>query len=357
MKSVILQGVTKVFGGKKVLNNLNLRIEGGQFVALLGPSGCGKTTILRIIAGLEEPDEGRVFIDAEEITHTPAYKRKINTVFQQQGLFPHLTVFENIAYGLEIKGLAKDEIKSKVQQQIKKINLLGLENKYPETLSGGQKQRVALARSLVMEPDILLFDEPLSALDIRLKERMLIECSNLQKSLKTTFIYITHDRQEALTVADKIIVMGFEGVVEQIGSPQEIYQRPNNKFVANFVGEVNILAGSIAHEQRETIFFDTEVGILKVNQENGPESLGVTGKFFASIRPELIHLDKDKNLVYKNIIEGYIQNAIFSGFFMQYHVQVGEEVSLLVFEDNFSFKQGDKVFVHIHQEDILILED
>lgn len=359
MKSVSLCNITKSFAGKIVLDNLSLSVDAGIFFALLGPSGCGKTTLLRIIAGLETPDFGRVCLDGEDVTTLPAYKRKINTVFQQQGLFPHLTVYENIAYGLMIKGLPKEEIREKVEKQVRIINLLGLEKKYPATLSGGQQQRVALARSLIMEPAVLLFDEPMSALDVRLKEHLLIECMNLQQTLKTTFIYITHDRKEALTVADKLAIMNFDGKVEQVGSPKKVYQRPTSRFVANFVGDVIIVGGVVESISDSAIVLGTDVGLVTAAcTANDSKNITVGLRLFISVRPERIHLAyvrKDGD-GYANIISGKIIGVIFSGVFMRYTVQVDKDISFLVFEDDFSFKQNDSVFLHFHSEDVVLLE-
>ncbi len=357
MKSVSLSNITKSFAGKKILNNLNLVVDAGIFFALLGPSGCGKTTLLRIIAGLEAPDSGQVWLDGEDVTSLPAYKRKINTVFQQQGLFPHLTVFENIAYGLMIKGLPLEEIREKVEKQIKIVNLLGLEKKYPSTLSGGQQQRVALARSLIMEPAVLLFDEPMSALDVRLKEHLLIECVNLQQTLKTTFIYITHDRKEALTVADRLAIMNFDGKVEQVDTPKNIYQQPSSRFVANFVGDVIIIGGLVLGVDGEVVTLETDIGVVYA-QLNSKDVVIVGRHVFISVRPERIHLGYAPKTAegYANIISGKITSVIFSGVFMRYTVATESQINFLVFEDDFSFKQNEKIFLHFHSEDVVLLD-
>jgi len=356
MKSVSLLNISKSHGDKKILDNLSLFIEAGGFFVLLGPSGCGKTTILRIIAGLEKPDSGKVLLGDEDITQQPAYQRRVNTVFQQQGLFPHLTVFENIAYGLVVRGLPREAIYEKVERQIKIVNLLGLEKKYPETLSGGQLQRVALARSLVMEPDVLLFDEPMSALDARLKERMLIECLNLQHALKTTFIYITHDRKEALMVADEIAVMNFDGKVEQVAAPKQVYLRPRSRFVANFIGDVNIIAGVIKDLDQSTASLQTDIGNLSSMVDATSIVWSVGARIFASIRPERIALSYEELSGFGNKLKGHIESIIFSGVFMRYMVATSVGTTLLVFEDNFSFKVGDEVFVHFHNDDVIMLE-
>lgn len=358
MKSVALINISKSFSGKKILDNLNLFIEPGVFFVLLGPSGCGKTTLLRIIAGLEQADSGKILVGDEDITMLPAYQRKINTVFQQQGLFPHLTVFENIAYGLMVRGVSKEEVNERVEKQIKIVNLLGLEKKYPNTLSGGQQQRVALARSLIMEPDILLFDEPMSALDPRLKERMLIECLNLQHTLKTTFIYITHDRKEALTVADRLAIMNFDGQIEQIDTPKKVYQKPHSRFVANFVGDVNIFGGTVHSTTESKTCLKTSVGdVFAVNDLESNREWSLGSKIFISIRPERVYLSFEKMNGYENIIVGKITSVIFSGIFMRYVVAIEDEITFLVFEDNFSFEEDNEVFVHFSSNDVVILEN
>ncbi len=355
MKSVSLVGVSKTFEGRKVLDNLNLHIEPGIFFALLGPSGCGKTTILRLIAGLEYPDSGAVYIGDKNVSSIPAYKRKVNTVFQRQGLFPHLSVFENIAYGLMIRGEDCKIIQEKVERQIKSVNLAGLEKKYPGTLSGGQQQRVALARALVMEPEVLLFDEPLSALDVRLKERMLIECVNLQKAIKTTFIYITHDQKEALTVADKLAIMDFGGTISQIGDPRSIYQKPETRFVANFIGDTTIFSGFISNIEDNVAKIKTGFGACLVNVDEESEDFHSGIKVFCSIRPEKIHLTKTFEAAFSNVVKGTVVSAIYSGLFMHYSVEVEKGISFLVFESDFSFDEGDVVYINFNAQDVVIL--
>src|SRR3972149_1934863 len=245
MRTIRFERVTKLYEGEIVLDNLSLEIPMGQFFALLGPSGCGKTTILRLLAGLEEVDSGKIFLGDEEITHQPVFKRKINTVFQQYALFPHLTVFENVAYSLRVRRFSEDLVKTKVFEILKMVRLIGFESKFPRSLSGGQQQRIALARALVNEPTVLLLDEPLAALDLKLKEEMLIELSELQDKLQTTFIYVTHDQFEALTVSDQMAIMNEQGYIEQMGTPKAIYEFPSSRFVANFVGNTNIIEGKL----------------------------------------------------------------------------------------------------------------
>ncbi|MGO1371441.1 MAG: spermidine/putrescine ABC transporter ATP-binding protein [Senegalia sp. (in: firmicutes)] len=237
-----LENLKKSYGETQVLKNINLKIKQNEFLTLLGPSGCGKTTTLRIIGGFEEATYGNVYFNDEKINDLPPYKRKINTVFQKYALFPHMNIFENIAFGLKIKKLSNDLINKKVKKMLKLVGLEGYEQREISSLSGGQQQRIAIARALVNEPEVLLLDEPLGALDLKLRQEMQLELKNMQKEVGITFIYVTHDQEEALTMSDTIIVMN-EGEIQQKGSPVDIYNEPKNKFVAKFVGESNIING------------------------------------------------------------------------------------------------------------------
>lgn len=239
---VELKDISVAFGQEKVLNKLNLSIKDGEFVTLLGPSGCGKTTTLRIIAGFATPDEGDILFEGNSINDMPAHKRQVNTIFQRYALFPHLNVYENIAFGLRVKKISEKEIKERVAEIIKLVNLEGFEKRSISNLSGGQQQRVAIARAVVNRPKVLLLDEPLAALDLKLRKDMQVELKNIQKNLGITFIFVTHDQEEALTISDTVVVMN-EGIVQQIGSPKDIYNEPQNAFVADFIGESNILPG------------------------------------------------------------------------------------------------------------------
>jgi spermidine/putrescine transport system ATP-binding protein len=237
---VRLEGVRKRYGEVVALDGVDLEIRRGEFFSLLGPSGCGKTTLLRLLAGFETPDAGRVLIGGKDMAGVPPYERPVNTVFQNYALFPHMTVAGNIAFGLRMKGLPQGEIRKKVAWALELVDLLGLEGRYPRELSGGQKQRVALARALVLEPQVLLLDEPLSALDLKLRQELRVELMQLQRRLGTTFVFVTHDQEEALVMSDRIAVMR-AGRVEQVGLPDEVYERPKNRFVADFLGRSNLL--------------------------------------------------------------------------------------------------------------------
>ena len=244
--AVDLKNISKEYNDVTVLDNINLYIRKNEFLTLLGPSGCGKTTTLRIIGGFEQPTEGKVIFEGKDITEVPPYKRQINTVFQKYALFPHMNIFDNIAFGLKIKKISNDEISKRVKEMLRLVNLQGFENRSIDSLSGGQQQRVAIARALVNEPKVLLLDEPLGALDLKLRKDMQIELKNMQKRVGITFIYVTHDQEEALTMSDTIVVMD-KGVIQQIGTPVDIYNEPKNAFVAKFIGESNIVDG-IMHE-------------------------------------------------------------------------------------------------------------
>ena len=237
-----LKNITKTYDDTDVLKDINLYIRDGEFLTLLGPSGCGKTTMLRLIAGFTLPDNGQILVDGKDISGVPPYRRQVNTVFQKYALFPHLNVFDNIAFGLKIQKLPKDEIESRVNEMMELVNLAGYGSRYIDQLSGGQQQRVAIARALVNRPRVLLLDEPLGALDLKLRKEMQLELKRLQREMNITFIYVTHDQEEALTMSDTVVVMN-GGKVQQIGTPEDIYNEPKNAFVADFIGDSNIVDG------------------------------------------------------------------------------------------------------------------
>ena len=250
MNNVIeLRDITVEFDGERVLDRLNLSIGDGEFVPLLGSSGCGKTTTLRVIAGFIQPQSGEVFFDGKSVAGLPPYKRPVNTIFQRYALFPNYNVYENIAFGLKLKKVPKDEIKERVTEMLRLVNLSGFENRSVTRLSGGQQQRVAIARALINQPKVLLLDEPLAALDLKLRKDMQNELKNMQKKLGITFIYVTHDQEEALSMSDTVVVMN-EGTVQQIGKPTDIYNEPQNAFVADFIGESNIIDGRMLRDYR-----------------------------------------------------------------------------------------------------------
>ena len=281
-KSIItLKDITVSFDGEQVLSGLNLNISDGEFVTLLGPSGCGKTTTLRIIAGFVTPDSGSVFFDGKDIAGLPPYKRQVNTIFQRYALFPHLNVEDNVAFGMRVQKKKSAEIHETVNRMLALVNLTGFNKRRVDTLSGGQQQRVAIARALANNPRVLLLDEPLAALDLKLRKDMQVELKNIQKSLGITFIYVTHDQEEALSMSDTVVVMD-GGKIQQIGTPQDIYNEPQNAFVADFIGESNILDG-IMHEDYLVEFFGRKFKCLDAGFENG-EAVDVV------IRPEDIDI-------------------------------------------------------------------
>ena len=248
-----LQNITKIYDGHKVLDDLNLYFNENKFLTLLGPSGCGKTTTLRILGGFETPDEGRVIFGGEDITSLPPNKRQLNTVFQKYALFTHMNIAENIAFGLKISGKSKTYIDDKIKYALKLVNLEGYEKRMPDSLSGGQQQRIAIARAIVNEPKILLLDEPLGALDLKLRQEMQYELIRMKNELGITFIYVTHDQEEALTMSDTIVVMN-QGYIQQIGTPEDIYNEPTNAFVADFIGDSNIFPGTMLEDKVVDIF-------------------------------------------------------------------------------------------------------
>ena len=268
-KLIEFRNIVKSFDGQVILKGVNLDIYENEFVTLLGPSGCGKTTLLRILGGFLEADEGKVVFDGEDISHKPPYERELNTVFQKYALFPHLSVYENIAFGLKIKKMSKDVIDQKVMKMLKLIGLEGYENKNTTLLSGGQQQRVAIARALVNEPKVLLLDEPLAALDLKLRKEMQYELKRIQQEVGITFIFVTHDQEEALTMSDKIVVMK-QGEIQQVGTPEEIYNEPANRYVANFIGESNIISGTMLEDYKvrfDDITFDCVDFGYKANEK------------------------------------------------------------------------------------------
>lgn len=281
---VNLRGLTKEFGAVRAVAGIDLEIRQGEFLTLLGPSGCGKTTTLMILAGFEEPTAGEVWIDGANVTALPPYRRPVNTVFQTYALFPHMTVFENVAFALRMQRTPKSEIRSRVEEHLELVQLSGYERRYPRQLSGGQQQRVALARAIIARPEVLLLDEPLGALDLRLRRNMQVELKGLQRRLGMAFVYVTHDQEEALTMSDRIAVM-HEGRIEQIGTGAEIYERPRTRFVAEFIGETNLLPARV---HRETTGERT-ADVLGLCQSLDPSvDPALEGELFASVRPERI---------------------------------------------------------------------
>lgn len=362
MRDIRFENVSKSFEGVQVVSNLSLHIESGQFFTLLGPSGCGKTTLLRLIAGLETVDSGKIYLGKQDITNVPIYKRKVNTVFQQYALFPHLNVFDNVAYSLRIKREKSDVIEDKVQEILKTVHLENFASKSIRGLSGGQKQRVALARAVINEPEVLLLDEPLAALDPTLKEKVLVELIDLQDKLETTFIYITHDQFEALTVSDQMAIMNANGAIEQIGSAQEIYEFPASRFVANFVGNTNIITGTLkANEDLFTVEVEG-LGAFDVYTPTKKNWMIPGCNVHMSLRPEKIYISKKEIEGFSNHLVGTVSDIIYYGRSTQYVVILENGKELKVFEQNeehFPQEEIDydnKVHLYFQKENALLLE-
>ena len=309
-KLIELKGISKSFDDEPVLKSINLYIRDGEFVTLLGPSGCGKTTMLRIIGGFETADEGALFFDGAEISEVPAYKRPVNTVFQKYALFPHLNVYENIAFPLRLKKVDEESIKTRVTEMLRMVALVGFENKDVSTLSGGQQQRVAIARALISHPKVLLLDEPLGALDLKLRKDMQNELKNIQKAVGITFIYVTHDQEEALSMSDTIVVMA-EGEIQQIGTPTDIYNEPKNAFVADFIGESNIVDGVMLADKSVRMSGHTFECLDGGFAKN--EAVDVV------VRPE----DVDVVAPEKGMLTGVVTSVTFKGVHYEIIVDIG----------------------------------
>jgi spermidine/putrescine transport system ATP-binding protein len=358
---VELRNITKRFSDVTAVDNLTFGVERGEFFSLLGPSGCGKTTTLRIIGGLESPDEGEVIINGEVVNELPAYRRDTSIVFQNLALFPHLSVGDNVAFGLECRRVPKAEIAQRVEDVLNLVRLGGLANRRPDQLSGGQQQRVALARSIVLQPEVLLLDEPLASLDRKLREDMQLELKQIQERVAITFIYVTHDQKEAISMSDRIAVMN-EGRIVQLGSPTDIYERPRARFVADFMGASNIFSGRVAGGEGEKILARTDSGLNVVVPE--PED-GVreAERVSICIRPEAIKvfpLDSDER--WDNQFKGKIKEKVYQGDFTELLISVGEGAEVVVRLNSEAarrltdiLKRGAEVLVAWPPEDIRVL--
>ncbi len=337
---VSLRNINVNFDGEVILNNIDLDIRDKEFITLLGPSGCGKTTTLRIIGGFLEPDSGDVFYEGKRINGTPPNKRNINTVFQKYALFPHLNVFDNVAFGLKLKKLPKDEIKKLVTKMLAIVDLKGYEKRSVSKLSGGQQQRVAIARALVCDPDVLLLDEPLGALDLKLRKDMQIELKRIQKMTKKTFVYVTHDQEEALTMSDRVVVMK-NGKIEQIGSPIDIYNEPANAFVADFIGEANILDGVMLKDYKVRILGSYFPCVDKGFGENTPVDI--------VIRPEDIEITSPE----EGTITGDVTSVVFKG--VHYEMEVRTQNCIFLIHSTVSSSVGSHIGMRVDPNNIHIM--
>ena len=339
---ISLEGVSKSYDSKVVLDNINLDIRKGEFVTLLGPSGCGKTTTLRLIAGFLGPDEGTILLDGKDISNLPPYQRPFNTVFQRYALFPHLDVYDNIAFGLKLQKTPEDEIDKRVRKVLKMVSMTDYEDRDVDSLSGGQQQRVAIARALVNQPKVLLLDEPLAALDLKMRKDMQIELKEMHKKLGITFIYVTHDQEEALTLSDTIVVMN-EGKIQQIGSPTDIYTEPQNSFVADFIGESNILNGKMIE--------DKKVEFAGYEFECVDEGFGENVPVDVVIRPEDFYImNKTENAQ----MTAVVKSCTFKGVHYEMFVDTDTGYELMI-QDYNAFEVGQTVGLIIRPADIQVM--
>ena len=346
---VKFENITKKFNETVAVDNVSCIFEAGTLTTLLGPSGCGKTTSLRIIAGLERATSGKILVDNEDVTILPATDRDVSMVFQSYALFPHMSVIENVSYGLKMINVNKEEYTEKALETLKLVNLDGYENRMPSELSGGQQQRVAVARAIVLKPKVLLFDEPLSNLDAKLRRQVREDIREIQQKLGVTTIYVTHDQEEALAISDKVIVMN-KAVIAQQGSPKDLYNFPKNKFVANFIGDANDVSAEIINKQSDT--YELKLAEMSVKIKSNQD---LNGKVTLALRPEKIKIKRNND---NNCIHATIKNASFVGSSYQYilNSKIGN-LYVVSGDTNDVFKVGEEVFLSINAKDIKILSD
>ncbi len=336
-----LVDITRAYDEETIaLNHISLYIRRREFLTLLGPSGCGKTTMLRLIAGFDHPTEGTILMDGKDITATPPYRRRVNTVFQRYALFPHMNVFENVAFGLKIKKLDGPVVAKKVAAMLDMVGLKGYEKRSTDALSGGQQQRVAIARALVNEPEVLLLDEPLGALDLKMRKDMQVELKNMQQELGITFLYVTHDQEEALTMSDTVVVMN-HGKIQQIGTPMDIYNEPKNAFVADFIGESNIIPGEMVQDRLVSILGHTLDCVDGGFAPNAPVEV--------VIRPEDIYLVDESH----GSIKGVVESVIFKGVHFEMRIDCGDFTFLV--HDTTMKPEGSTVGLIVRPEDIHVM--
>ena len=346
---VKFENITKKFNETTAVDNVSCKFEAGTLTTLLGPSGCGKTTSLRIIAGLERATSGKILVDDEDVTLLPATDRDVSMVFQSYALFPHMSVIENVSYGLKMINVEKEEYIQKSLETLKLVNLEGYENRMPSELSGGQQQRVAVARAIVLEPKVLLFDEPLSNLDAKLRRQVRQDIREIQQKLGVTTIYVTHDQEEALAISDKVIVMN-NAVIAQDGNPKDLYNFPKNKFVANFIGDANVVKAEIVSKQSNTYELKLAEMRIKIESDKNLEN-----SVSVALRPEKIRIETTIN---NNCIHASVNNASFVGSNYQYifNSDIGK-LYVISGDTNHVFKVGEEVFLSLDEKDVKILND
>ncbi len=358
--AVELHNVTKRFGDVVAVDNVSLQIGDGEFFSLLGPSGCGKTTTLRMIAGFENPTEGEIYIQGELMGLTPPFQRNTNMVFQDYALFPHMSVAKNVGFGLEMKKVPKKETAHRVQEALELVRLPGFEKRRPDQLSGGQQQRVALARALINRPGVLLLDEPLGSLDLKLRKEMQLELKGLQHRLGITFVYVTHDQEEALTMSDRIAVMD-QGKALQVGTPTEIYERPTTRFVADFIGETNFLEGIVLKREGTSVAVEVE-GMAPVLAQSAQE-FAPGKRVTLAVRPEKITIQKKEPGRETNFGQGTVENVVYIGTDTNYVVRLNSGATIRVREQNIApslrkgLNEGATAFLLWQPESSLLLPD
>lgn len=367
MGNIRIENVTKKFDDFIAVDNVSLTIKDNSLFSFLGPSGCGKTTILRMIAGFETPTEGRIYIDNQDITDLPPYKRPVNTIFQNYSLFPHMTIFENIAFGLKLKKINKDQINDKVNDILKIVQMDAHKNKYPNQISGGQKQRIAIARALVNEPKVLLLDEPVAALDLKLRQHMIIELMNIHDLFGITFIYVTHDQGEAMSLSDKIAIIN-QGKIVQVGNPDDIYERPNSIFSAYFIGDTNLISGTVVGIEDDFIEIETDLlhngeKIILDSSKNCDIEIGE--KITLSLRPEKLAVSRKKPKTQSdfNILKGKIEDILYLGTHTQYIIKVDNQKFKVfsqhkrVYFDDTALDWEEEVFIFWHDTDSYVIRE
>ena len=352
-----IRGVTKRFGSFTAVNDISLSVREGEFITLLGPSGCGKTTLLRLLAGFETPDAGSILLAGEDVSHLPPYRRSVNQVFQSYALFPHLTVRENVGFGLRMQQVPAAAAAERIREALATVSLEPMADRFPHQLSGGQRQRVALARAIVCRPKVLLLDEPLSALDAKLRHAMQLELKHLQRRLGLTFVFVTHDQEEALTMSDRIAIIN-HGRIEQLGDASEIYHKPRTPFAADFIGQANLLSVTVLSRHATTARVRLDDGLeLTVSAAELPAA---TQTALISIRPEKIHISK-RPIEAENVFSARIQEEIFQGATDQLWLVTdqGTRLHALVANEsamNEAYHEGERVYCSLHPDDLVVVQ-